>query len=54
MTDLNVFRVFTAAAEAGSFATAATAERVRPRLLAVGRLEQQTGTRLFQRTTRVP
>jgi DNA-binding transcriptional LysR family regulator len=55
MTDLNVFRVFTAAAEARSFATAANNLGLTRSAVAkaVGRLERQTGTRLFQRTTRV-
>jgi DNA-binding transcriptional LysR family regulator len=55
MTDLNVFRIFVSAAEAGSFATAATALGLTRSAVAkaVSRLEQQTGTRLFQRTTRV-
>ncbi len=55
MTDLNVFRVFTAAAEAESFATAANTLGLTRSAVAkaVARLEQQTGTRLFHRTTRV-
>lgn len=54
-TDLNILRVFTAAAEAESFAIAAVALDLTRSAVAkaVGRLEQQMGVRLFQRTTRV-
>lgn len=53
--DLNVFRTFVAAADAGSFATAATELGLTRSAVgkAVARLEEQTGTRLFHRTTRV-
>lgn len=53
-TDLNIFRVFTTVAKTNSFATAARALGVTRSAVAkaIGRLEQQTGARLFQRTTR--
>lgn len=55
MIDLNVFRTFVSAAQAGSFATAATELGLTRSAVgkAVARLELQTGTRLFHRTTRV-
>lgn len=55
MNDLNVFRIFIAAAEAGNFAGAAlTLGLTRSAVAkAIARLEEQTQTRLFQRTTRV-
>ncbi len=55
MDDLNVFRIFVAVAEASSFAAAAdTLGLTRSAVAkAVARLEQRTGIRLFQRTTRV-
>ncbi|PCC67212.1 DNA-binding transcriptional regulator, LysR family [Nannocystis exedens] len=55
MDDLNVLRIFVAAAEAGSFATAGTKLGLTRSAVAkaVARLEQRTNTRLFHRTTRV-
>ncbi|HVJ16382.1 MAG TPA: LysR family transcriptional regulator [Polyangiaceae bacterium] len=55
MDDLNVLRIFVAAAEAGSFATAGTKLGLTRSAVAkaVARLEQRTSTRLFHRTTRV-
>ncbi|WP_051256760.1 LysR family transcriptional regulator [Cystobacter fuscus] len=55
MDDLNVIRIFLAAADAGSFAQAALKLRVTRSAVAkaIARLEAQTGTRLFHRTTRV-
>jgi DNA-binding transcriptional LysR family regulator len=55
MDDLNVIRIFLMAADAGSFAKAGVKLRVTRSAVAkaVARLEVQTGTRLFQRTTRI-
>jgi DNA-binding transcriptional LysR family regulator len=55
MDDLNVLRIFVAAAEAGSFAAAGTKLGLTRSAVAkaVARLEQRTRTRLFHRTTRV-
>ena len=55
MDDLNVFRVFLAAAEAESFSKAAVMLGLTRSAVAkaIGRLEQRTSTRLFHRTTRV-
>ncbi|WP_019995440.1 LysR family transcriptional regulator [Aureimonas ureilytica] len=55
MDDLNVIRVFLTAADAGSFARAAARLGLTRSAVAkaIGRLEAETGTRLFQRTTRV-
>lgn len=54
MDDLNVLRIFVAAADAGSFAAAGTKLGLTRSAVAkaVARLEQRTSTRLFQRTTR--
>ncbi|RYE82649.1 MAG: LysR family transcriptional regulator, partial [Myxococcales bacterium] len=55
MDDLNVLRIFVAAADAGSFATAGTKLGLTRSAVAkaVARLEQRTSSRLFHRTTRV-
>lgn len=55
MVDLNVLRVFAAAAEASSFSKAAMQLDLTRSAVAkaVARLEQRTGKRLFQRTTHV-
>jgi DNA-binding transcriptional LysR family regulator len=54
MTDLNVLRIFIAAAELGSFSAAAVRLKLTRSAVAkaIARLEQSTDTRLFQRTTR--
>lgn len=54
MTDLNVLRIFIAAAELGSFSAAAVRLKLTRSAVAkaIARLEQSTNTRLFQRTTR--
>lgn len=55
ISDLNVFRIFQAAADASSFAGAAEALGLSRSAVAkaVARLEEQTDTRLFNRTTRI-
>ncbi|WP_158783400.1 LysR family transcriptional regulator [Pantoea sp. BAV 3049] len=55
MNDLNVLKIFIAAAEAGNFALAARKLGLTRSAVAkaIGRLEERTGTRLFHRTTRV-
>ncbi|KGT95661.1 transcriptional regulator [Erwinia typographi] len=55
MTDLNVLRIFIAAAELGSFSAAAARLNLTRSAIAkaIARLEQSTDTRLFHRTTRI-
>ena len=55
MTDLNVLKIFVAAAESGGFSKAATSLGLTRSAVAkaIARLEQNTDTRLFHRTTRV-
>ena len=54
MTDLNNIRFLVEAADRGSFSAAARALGVPPSMVSrkIAKLEEDTGTRLFQRTTR--